>query len=45
MSDYNKSFIKKLFIINNKKNFKYIIFITINSYEIGINNSNIYLIV
>lgn len=41
----DKSLISKTFKVIGKKNIKYTIFITINTYNININKSNIQLII
>lgn len=45
MFDLNKVINIKVFKLNSKKNFKYIIIITINVYKMRIHNSNIKLII
>lgn len=45
MSNKDKSFITAVFKVNDKNNIKYIIFVGIDSYNIGINNLDIKIII
>ena len=45
MSDWDKSLIAKAFCIPRDENLEYIILVTINAYGIGINNSDVKLVI